>query len=243
MSELEDDPAAEPHEPPAPPDPPEPPDPPTTSGAQQLPKGRHGLSRAFIASNQRERLLDAIANVVAEKGYAGTRVADITDYAGVSRKTFYELFTDKEECFLAAFDAITQLLMDRMARALATVGVDNWSVQVRALVGEFLRFLAAEPAFARMCIVEVLGSGAAGLARRDAAIEAFFPVVDKIPRSQPGSEQWLATLTPVFVTGGILEVLYAAIRRGETASLPELEEDLTRLAFRAYREDPDYPPQ
>ena len=138
------------------------PRPPGASGAQQLPKGRHGLSRAFIASNQRERLLDAIANVVAEKGYAGTRVADITDYAGVSRKTFYELFTDKEECFLAAFDAITKLLMDRMAQALTDLSDSNWRIRVRALLGEFLRFLAAEPAFARMCIVEVLGSGPRG---------------------------------------------------------------------------------
>jgi AcrR family transcriptional regulator len=201
---------------------------------QQLPKGRHGLSRAFIASNQRERLLDAIANVVASKGYAATRVADITEYAGVSRKTFYELFTDKEDCFLAAYDAITALLMDRMARGLAAVVEDTWEVQVSALLGEFLRFLAAEPAFARMCIVEVLGSGPAGLARRDAAIEAFFPVVDQIPRSQPGAERWLSPRTPMFVTGGILEVVYAAIRRGDTASLPDLEEDLTRLAFRAY---------
>jgi AcrR family transcriptional regulator len=212
-------------------------------GAQPLPKGRHGLSRAFIASNQRERLLDAIANVVAEKGYASTRVADITDYAGVSRKTFYEQFTDKEQCFLAAYDAITALLMDRMARGLAAVAQGSWEVKVRALLGEFLRFLASEPAFARMCIVEVLGSGAAGLARRDAAIEAFFPVVDQLPRTQPGAEQWLSPLTPVFVTGGILEVVYAAIRRGETASLPDLEDDLTRLAFRAYRPDPDHPPR
>jgi AcrR family transcriptional regulator len=202
---------------------------------QQLPKGRHGLSRAFIASNQRERLLDAIANVVAEKGYAATRVADITEYAGVSRKTFYELFTDKEDCFLAAYDAITALLMDRMARGLAEVAEDAWEAQVSALLGEFLRFLAAEPAFARMCIVEVLGSGPKGLARRDAAIEAFFPVVDQIPRSAPGAERWLSERTPVFVTGGILEVVYAAIRRGETATLPELEHDLARLAFRAYR--------
>jgi AcrR family transcriptional regulator len=229
MSERADDPATDPL------------DPPTASGAQQLPKGRHGLSRAFIASNQRERLLEAIANVVAEKGYAGTRVADITDYAGVSRKTFYELFTDKEECFLAAFDAITKLLMDRMAHALTNLSDSNWRLQVRALLGEFLRFLAAEPAFARMCVVEVLGSGSAGLARRDAAIEAFFPIVDHIPRSQPGSEQWLAPLTPVFVTGGILEVIYAAIRRGEIATLPALEDDITRLAFRAYRADADYP--
>jgi AcrR family transcriptional regulator len=204
------------------------------STAQQLPKGRHGLSRAFIASNQRERLLDAIANVVAEKGYAATRVADITEYAGVSRKTFYELFTDKEDCFLAAYDAIAALLMDRMARGLAAVAQEPWETQVSALLGEFLRFLAAEPAFARMCIVEVLGSGPRGLAKRDATIEAFFPVVDQIPRSQPGADKYLSTLTPVFVTGGILEVVYAAIRRGDTARLPELEEDLTRLAFRAY---------
>ncbi|MCW2984124.1 MAG: TetR/AcrR family transcriptional regulator [Conexibacter sp.] len=202
---------------------------------QQLPKGRHGLSRAFIASNQRERLLDAIANVVAEKGYAATRVADITEYAGVSRKTFYELFTDKEDCFLAAYDAITALLMERMARGLAAVAEASWEGKVSALLGEFLRFLAAEPAFAQMCIVEVLGSGPKGLARRDAAIEAFFPVVDQLPRSQPGAERWLSPMTPVFVTGGILEVVYAAIRRGETATLPDLEEDLARLAFRAYR--------
>ncbi|HEX5925551.1 MAG TPA: TetR/AcrR family transcriptional regulator [Baekduia sp.] len=234
MSDLEDD---------VPTGSPDPAHPPGGSGAQQLPKGRHGLSRAFIASNQRERLLDAIANVVAEKGYAGTRVADITDYAGVSRKTFYELFTDKEECFLAAFDVITKLLMDRMAQALTDLSDGNWRDQVRALLGEFLRFLAAEPAFARMCVVEVLGSGSEGLARRDAAIEAFFPIVDHIPRSEPGSEQWLAPLTPVFVTGGILEVIYAAIRRGDIATLPALEDDLTRLAFRAYREDRDLPPQ
>jgi len=212
-------------------------------GVGHLPKGRHGLSRRFIVSNQRERLLDAIANVVAEKGYASTRVADITDYAGVSRKTFYELFTDKEDCFLAAYDAITALLMERMAGDLAGVADGSWEVRVRALLGGFLRFLASEPAFARMCIVEVLGSGAAGLARRDAAIEAFFPVVDQLPRSQPGAEKWLSPVTPVFVTGGILEVVYAAIRRGETASLPDREDELTRLAFRAYRPDPDQPPR
>src|SRR3954467_14688507 len=207
---------------------------PTPPPPTQLPKGRHGLSREFVASNQRERLIDAMANVVAGKGYAPTRVVDITEYAGVSRKTFYELFTDKEDCFLAAYDAITALLMDRMAKGLSAVVRGWWERQVSALLGEFLRFLAAEPAFARMCIVEVLGSGPKGLARRDAAIEAFFPVVDQIPRAQPGAERWLSATTPMFVTGGILEVVYAAIRRGEVETLPDLEDDLTRLAFRAY---------
>src|SRR3954468_6998447 len=102
--------------------------------ASQLPKGRHGLSRAFIVHNQRERLLDAIANVVAQKGYAATRVGDITQHAGVSRKTFYELFSDKEDCFLAAYDAITALLMERMQRAVDAARSLDWEQQVRVLV-------------------------------------------------------------------------------------------------------------
>jgi AcrR family transcriptional regulator len=177
-----------------------------------------------------------MANVVASKGYAASRVADVTHYAGVSRKTFYELFSDKEDCFLAAYDAITALLMQRMQQALErTEG--KWEEQVRALVDAFLGFLAAEPSFARMCIVEVLGSGPRGLARRDAAIEAFFPVVDFVPRKQLSPGQELSELTPAFVTGGILEIVYAAIRRGETESLPALAPDITRLAFRSYGRD------
>jgi len=206
---------------------------PTPPPPTQLPKGRHGLSREFVASNQRERLIDAMANVVAEKGYAPTRVVDITEYAGVSRKTFYELFTDKEDCFLAAYDAITALLMDKLGRSLAAAQ-DTWEAKVHALLGGLLAFMAAEPAFARMCIVEVLGSGPRGLARRDAAIEAFFPIIGALPDAEIGDAEWLSPVTPMFIVGGVLEVIYGAIRSGQTESLPELEEDLTRLAFRAY---------
>jgi hypothetical protein len=88
-----------------------------------------------------------------------------------------------------------------------------------------------------MCIVEVLGSGPRGLARRDAAIEAFFPVVDFMRRQQLPPGQELSDHTPVFVTGGILEIVYAAIRRGETESLPDLAQDISRLAFRSYGRD------
>lgn len=199
----------------------------------QLPKGRHGLSREFVVGNQRERLLDAMANVVAVKGYAATRVVDITDHAGVSRKTFYELFTDKEDCFLAAYDAITALLMDKLGRSLAAAG-ETWEAKVHALLGELLAFMAAEPAFARMCVVEVLGSGPRGLARRDAAVAAFLPIIGALPEDAPADAGRLSPVTPTFIVGGVLEVIANAIRRGETEALPDLEDDLTRLAFRAY---------
>lgn len=200
---------------------------------RQLPKGRHGLSREFIVHNQRERMLDAMANVVAAKGYAATRVADVTEYAGVSRKTFYEQFTDKEDCFLAAFDAIAGLMMEKLTRGLAEAE-DTWEAKVHALLGEFLAFCAAEPAFARMCIVEVLSSGPAGLERRDEAMARFFPIIDQLPREELGSPPWLSPVTPSYLVGGIYEVVYAAIRRGEVETLPDLEDELTSLVLRAY---------
>ena len=72
----------------------------------QLPPGRHGLPRAFVASNQRERILDAVADVASLAGYASMSVEGIIATAGVSRRTFYDHFADKQEAFLAAYDAI-----------------------------------------------------------------------------------------------------------------------------------------
>jgi AcrR family transcriptional regulator len=198
----------------------------------RLPKGRHGLSRAFVISNQRERILDATAHVIAANGYAATRVADITDYAGVSRRTFYELFTDKEDCFLAAFDTFQTMLMARIAEALESKGPRDWETRTRIVIGEVLRFLASEPAFARLSVVEALGAGPKGLARRDGAIQALLPIVD-LQRDQP-VRSGLSEHTAAFVMGGILEIVYATIRAGRTTELPALEQDIARLAFRAY---------
>src|SRR5262245_64584126 len=72
----------------------------------RLPPGRHGLPREFVARNQRERLIAGLAEAVAENGYAGTTIAHITRHAAVSRRTFYEHFASKDECFVAAYDTV-----------------------------------------------------------------------------------------------------------------------------------------
>src|SRR4051794_32391335 len=84
---------------------------------RSLPRGPHGLAREVVAASQRGRLIDAIAHVVAEKGYARTTVADVIERAGVSRKTFYEHFRDKETCFLAAYDTGVEVLLATMRAA------------------------------------------------------------------------------------------------------------------------------
>jgi AcrR family transcriptional regulator len=187
---------------------------------EQLPPGRHGLPRRYVARSQRTRIFGAVVDVVAEQGYHATRVTDVIARAGVSRKTFYEHFSDKEECFLAAYDqalaAVTRFTSD------AFEGPDDWTDRVREGVIAFLRLLAEQPAAARMCIVEVLAAGPTALARREAAIRGFTHLIDagrlNAPRGLPG-------FTALGVLGGINEVLYAEIRRGAVADLPRLAPD------------------
>src|SRR4051794_5075686 len=103
--------------------------------ARPLPRGPHRLARADVMASQRGRMLDAIAQVVAEKGYGAVTVADVVERAGVSRKTFYEHFRDKESCFLAAYDAGVDVLIATMRAA---------GGETRAQVRSFLHTLASE---------------------------------------------------------------------------------------------------
>ncbi|MBJ7343597.1 MAG: TetR/AcrR family transcriptional regulator [Solirubrobacteraceae bacterium] len=85
----------------------------------QLPRGRHSLSRGEVMSSQRGRMLRAVAVVVAEKGYGDTVVENIVSVAGVSRKTFYEHFTDVQDCFLQAYSGFGDMILDDVANAVA----------------------------------------------------------------------------------------------------------------------------
>src|SRR5688572_4913669 len=95
---------------------------------RDLPRGPHGLSRDEVRQSQRGRLLQAATDEAAERGYANTTVAHIIARAGVSRATFYDLFSDRESCFRSAFDANAELVAAVMADALERVrrteGVD-----------------------------------------------------------------------------------------------------------------------
>src|ERR1700755_3613290 len=90
--------------------------------APRLPAGRHGLPREFIAQNQRERIITALVDTVAERGYNATTVANITKAASVSRRTFYEHFADKEACFLAAYDMVADHIRASMRAAAESFG-------------------------------------------------------------------------------------------------------------------------
>jgi len=143
---------------------------------RRLPRGTHGLDRSLVAASQRTRLLEAVGRAVADKGYAAATIDDIVGDAGVSKKTFYEHFNDKLDCFLAAYEAASDELLEHMTAAqedavAREMGSDpvsrEWLARTRAGIHAYLRWLAAEPALARVFLIEIAAAGPAALELRE----------------------------------------------------------------------------
>ena len=188
-----------------------------TQQVDQLPRGRHRLSREAVAHSQRERALRAMVEAVADRGYAETRVVDVIERAGLSRKTFYELFGDKEECFLAAYDEVSARLYAVTEAAFENATGRPWPERITAGVRALVDELATDQPAARFAVIEVLAAGPRALARRDAAIRQFTGFIDA-GRSE--SELELPGLTSTAIVGGIYELLYSEILHGATSQLP-----------------------
>jgi AcrR family transcriptional regulator len=202
-----------------------------TREAHQLPPGRHGLPRSFVVQNQRERILAAVADVSSSSGYADMSVEDIIGSAGISRRTFYEHFKNKHDAFLAAYDeAAERLLAAVEAAQLAAKGFEN---RVRSGIQTFLNLLAADPSFARMCIVEVMAAGPDAVARRNMAMRSFGKMIEQDARELLDQSPTSA-LTAETVVGGIYDVIYNRIQQGLVAELPALTADLVYTALLPY---------
>ena len=192
----------------------------------QLPPGRHGIPRDEIVESQRTRMLRAVLEVVAAKGWQETRITDIIARAGVSRKTFYEHFEEKDECFLAAYDAELTQLTEAVASAFLGEGARPWTDQVRAAVTAFLRYLAERPAAARVCMVDAMGAGPRAIAKREAALRNFTYLVDA-GRSEAKVE--VPGRTAVAVLGGANELIAAELLHGSATNLETLAPDMVYL--------------
>jgi AcrR family transcriptional regulator len=197
----------------------------------QLPPGRHGFSRAFVAQNQRERILSAVAEVASVAGYGGMSVEDVIVTAGVSRRTFYEHFKNKHDAFIAAYDMVVAQLLTGVR--VAYNEENTFGERLRAGLTAFLRFIAREPAFARMCIVEALAAGPEAVKRRNEAIAAFTKLIDDNAR-ELGTTLEPPVLTAETIVGGIYEVVYSRIVAGEVRNLPLLLPDLLYSALLPY---------
>jgi len=161
--------------------------------------------------------------VVSARGYPETRVVDVIEVAGVSRKTFYEIFESKEHCFLATYDALLDNLLRESTDAFETRGGAPWAERASAALEVLLRHLSEHPDEARFAIVEVLAAGPKALARRDSALRQFTGFLEA-GRSETSVE--LPGITTLAVAGGINELLYSEILHGAAARLPSRLPDL-----------------
>jgi AcrR family transcriptional regulator len=199
----------------------------------RLPPGRHGLPREFVAHNQRERLIAGLAEAVAENGYTGTTIAHITRQAAVSRRTFYEHFASKDECFVAAYDTVMARLRERVGQAFDEEA--EWPYAVRAGIGAMLAFLVTEPNLARLCMVEALVAGPVVVERYDCAIQSFVPYFKSGREGR--SPQVLERLSPTTeeaLVGGMISLISRRIIAGKTAELEALLPDLVEFTLTPY---------
>ena len=195
-----------------------------------LPAGHHGLSREQVVESQRERLLAGIAHAVAEHGYGAATINEIVAAASVSSRAFYENFASKEECFLAAFDAVVDHLRDLLATAVDAQA--DWPHRVIAALRTALDFFGAEPDLARLCLVEPITATPVIAARFRETVVSCIPCLEP-GRAERSDADSMPESTEDSLLGGLI-VLSSRSILAEAAPLPDLLPDLVEFVLSPY---------
>lgn len=197
----------------------------------RLPPGRHGLPREFVAANQRDRITAATIAAVAAHGYDGATVSEIIARAGVSRRTFYDFFADKEKCVLSAQEQVCEHLVAAMAAAGA--GAGEWPAQARERLRAMVEAFAANPDLVRFSMIALPAADQPVAACYDELLKRLLATLtDGVEtarvkrRPEPASERGL--LETVLL--GVIE----AVAGGEEEQLEALLPQLTLLFLMPY---------
>jgi AcrR family transcriptional regulator len=197
--------------------------------------GRTGRQGAHVVEMQRRRLMLAIVEVVGENGLESASVGRVCEQAGVSRRTFYELFEDREACLLAAFDMLIERLAGRVCSEFESPG--HWHERIRRALVSLLEQLDAEPDVARLCVIETLRAGPLLAERRQHVLEALSAAVEEgRSKARAGSEP--PPLTAQGAVGGALSVVHARLLEpatdGDARALLELAGPLMAMIVHPY---------
>jgi AcrR family transcriptional regulator len=203
-----------------------------STAPRRLPRGRHALAPDEVLRDQRERLLDAVPRVVAERGYEAMSVADIVKAAAVSRNAFYKNFSDKQECFATAHDAGHERLFEVLVQRCEDGATIEERVERSLAAG--LSAVASEPDMARLLFVEAPSAGEEialryheWLRRYGTLLRAAAP--DLPPQSIPGPE------VEGVIVGGIASRIASEVLHGQTARLRDLTAPLVEYVLAFYR--------
>jgi AcrR family transcriptional regulator len=197
------------------------------SGGQSAPPGRSRVSKI-----QRARMLHAMAEVAAQAGAQNATVARVVARSGVSRRTFYDLFEDREDCFLAAFEDALGRLAQRVLPAYREDA--RWPARVRAALLEILLFFEEEPDLGRLLVVESLTAGSRAVARREQLVALLVTAVQEGARATKAGRAGIA-LGGEGAVGAVLSVVHARLQRSETQSLTALVGPLMGMIVLPYQ--------
>jgi AcrR family transcriptional regulator/DNA-binding MarR family transcriptional regulator len=188
-------------------------------------------SRAQVSEMQRSRLLAAAVRTVDELGYAGATVAHITQRARVSRRTFYELFANREECVAAVLEDAARRIGAEIEQA--GFGDRQWRERVRGGLWAILSFLDREPVLARVCVVQALRGSQGVLERREGILQDLARVLDE-GRAEGARGQQCPPLTAEGLVGAAFAIVYARLLRGDPESLTCLLGELMGMIVLPY---------
>ncbi len=182
----------------------------------------------------RARIFDAITRAVAEKGYAATTVADVTARARISRRTFYEHFADKEECFLGAYESASRTTLGEIALATSRLAPEDWRARMRIALETYVGILAADAELAQVTLIDILGAGPRALALREQILQHYTDFYRRLA-ARACQVSGLAPVPDVFLrglVGAIAEVVQQELLDGRGRELPALVPTLVHLTQR-----------
>ncbi|HEX4115082.1 MAG TPA: TetR family transcriptional regulator [Solirubrobacteraceae bacterium] len=200
-------------------------------GTHERRPGDRSDAREHLLEIQRGRLVAAMTEVAAEQGASNLSVAAIVARSGVSRRTFYEVFMDGQECLLAALEESLECARSYVREVYDPQ--DAWRVRVRLALHALLSFLEDEPARGRLLVVEALGAGPAALERRAQVLGELIEAIDA-GREVAERGSAVTTLTAEGLVGSVLTVVYARLVRGGRPALVELTNPLMSMIALPY---------
>ncbi len=199
----------------------------------RFPAGVRQLPVDLIKAVQRERLVMAMLVAASELGYREANVQAVVERAGVSRPTFYEHFTNKDDCFLAAFDTSAARLRDKI-EAAAERGGERWRDRLRFGLTALIEFALTEPETARALIVEARAASPDAVLRRVELMDHFATCLDSDVRKLLPAADGCSPVTAAGVVGGVEALLYARLCKEELGDLEELLPSLMFFAVLPY---------
>lgn len=189
------------------------------------------MSRTGAAEDQRRRILEATADLVAEQGYQGTTIETIVRRAKVGYATFYKNFEDKQQCYLALLDAAYGVTTSRVRQAYDRE--QEWPDQVAAGLGALFEQIVAHPNIGRACLVEALTAGPEAVARHEELLKRFTPLLKPGRELNPRQAELPDTLEDT-LTGGVLWVINQRLIAGDAEGLRGLLPETIEFVLRPY---------